>query len=53
MLSCFRFHRKARPAMIATREGGPMLEIGAAGLHVLTGGIDAWSTEIDPRVPRY
>jgi rhodanese-related sulfurtransferase len=33
---------------------GSFLErLGFANVHSLTGGIDAWSCEVDPTVPRY
>ena len=30
-----------------------LLRQGHAAVYNLTGGIDAWSTQVDPRVPRY
>ncbi|MBK6847254.1 MAG: molybdopterin-synthase adenylyltransferase MoeB [Proteobacteria bacterium] len=42
-------HRGAR----AERAYGLLRQAGFSGLRVLTGGIDAWATRIDPSLPRY
>ncbi len=39
---------------IRSMSAGEYLErLGYANVHSLTGGIDAWSCEVDPTVPRY
>lgn len=42
-------HHGSRSAMVA----GYLEHAGFATVTNLTGGIDAWSTEVDPDVPRY
>ncbi len=39
---------------IRSLSAGTFLErVGLANIHSLAGGIDAWSCEVDPNVPRY
>lgn len=42
-------HHGIRSAMVV----GFLRREGFASVHNLEGGIDAWSTEVDPSVPRY